>query len=207
MPTNPCDVVQVAFVVLLAAGCTLLTPAPAGAQSGVAGKISYTGHLGPVSQTRPLCLCFYTDPNLENAAACVVFATNDTSYRVSTFDTNTYYLVAFLDLDENEQLTLNEPFQIYNHRQVTPGDPVVASTTTTGIDFVFGDEGLGTPCVGDCDGSGEVTVDEIVTLVNIALGSAASSACTAGDSDGNGSIEINEIIKAVNNAADGCAAS
>jgi len=30
------------------------------------------------------------------------------------------------------------------------------------------------PCAGDCDGSGDVTVNELVTLVNIALGNAGS---------------------------------
>ncbi len=62
----------------------------------------------------------------------------------------------------------------------------------------------GPTCVGDCNHSGEVTVGELVTMVNIALGSAALSACPAGDADGSGTIEINEIIAAVNNALDGC---
>jgi plastocyanin len=61
------------------------------------------------------------------------------------------------------------------------------------------------PCVGDCDGSGEVTVNELITLVNIALGSTPLSDCTAGDADGSGDIAINEIIAAVNNALTGCA--
>jgi hypothetical protein len=63
----------------------------------------------------------------------------------------------------------------------------------------------GTPgCVGDCNGDGSVTVDEIVTMVNIALGMANVSTCTAGDSDGSGSITVDEIITATNNALNGC---
>lgn len=62
----------------------------------------------------------------------------------------------------------------------------------------------GAPCVGDCDGSGDVTVDELITMVNIALGNTPLSACTAGAADGSGDITINEIIAAVNNALDGC---
>ena len=59
-------------------------------------------------------------------------------------------------------------------------------------------------CVGDCDGSGDVTVNELITMVNIALGSAPLSSCPVGDADGNGDIAINEIIVAVNNALGVC---
>ena len=59
-------------------------------------------------------------------------------------------------------------------------------------------------CVGDCDGSGDVTVNKLITMVNIALGAASLSDCTAGDADGDGEIAINEIIAAVNNALGGC---
>src|SRR5579862_1345111 len=63
------------------------------------------------------------------------------------------------------------------------------------------------PCVGDCDGSGDVTVNEIIIMVNIALGTTNLSACPAGDADGSGDITVNEIIIAVNNALLGCGAS
>ena len=59
-------------------------------------------------------------------------------------------------------------------------------------------------CPGDCDGSGDVSVAELIVMVNIALGSAPVSDCPAGDSDGNGEISIAEIIAAVNAALNGC---
>jgi hypothetical protein len=59
-------------------------------------------------------------------------------------------------------------------------------------------------CVGDCDGSGDVTVNELITMVNIALGNQPVSACLAGDADQSGDITINEIITGVNNALNGC---
>jgi len=59
-------------------------------------------------------------------------------------------------------------------------------------------------CPGDCDGSGDVTVNELIVMVNIALGSAPVSDCPAGDADGNGVISINEVIAAVNAALNGC---
>ena len=60
------------------------------------------------------------------------------------------------------------------------------------------------PCIGDCNGDGEVPVNELITMVNIALGTANVSSCTAGDADGSGDITINEIVSAVNNALNGC---
>src|SRR5262249_34022163 len=59
-------------------------------------------------------------------------------------------------------------------------------------------------CVGDCDGSGDGTVNEIIIMVNIALGNGMLSTCLHGDANGSGSIEITEIIQAVNNALNGC---
>lgn len=61
----------------------------------------------------------------------------------------------------------------------------------------------GTVCVGDCNGDGSVTVDEIVTMVNAAL-SGGIGGCDAGDADGSGSITVDEIVTAVNNALNGC---
>ena len=56
------------------------------------------------------------------------------------------------------------------------------------------------PCVGDCNGDGRVTVDEILTMAKIALGSAPCSACDAATCP----MTIDQIIKAVNNALKGC---
>jgi hypothetical protein len=60
------------------------------------------------------------------------------------------------------------------------------------------------PCVGDCDENNQVTVDELIVMVNIALDNAPLSACSVGDADGSGDITINEIIAAVNYALNGC---
>ncbi len=68
----------------------------------------------------------------------------------------------------------------------------------------------GTPptptCVGDCDGDGTVAINELITGVNIALGSAQLSVCPAFDANGDGMVGINELITAVNNALEGCPA-
>jgi hypothetical protein len=59
-------------------------------------------------------------------------------------------------------------------------------------------------CVGDCNGDGTVTVDEILTMVSIALGNADVSTCSAGDANRDGRITVDEILTAVNNALNGC---
>jgi len=59
------------------------------------------------------------------------------------------------------------------------------------------------PCAGDCDAGGAVTVDEIVLLVNLALGTGDGS-CPAGDTDSNGQITVDEIVAAVDAALRGC---
>ncbi len=61
-------------------------------------------------------------------------------------------------------------------------------------------------CIGDCDISGDVTVDEIVTMVNISLGHTPVGICAAGDRDHSGDITVDEIVTAANNAAGSCAA-
>jgi Tol biopolymer transport system component len=58
-------------------------------------------------------------------------------------------------------------------------------------------------CVGDCDGAGTVTVNEIITLVNVALSNAQPSTCPDGVPSG-AEVNIALIIHAVNNALNGC---
>ena len=65
----------------------------------------------------------------------------------------------------------------------------------------------GQSCTGDCDCSGDVTVNELISMVNIALGNQPVSACPAGDADCSGDITINEIIRAVGFALGSCPAS
>ena len=59
-------------------------------------------------------------------------------------------------------------------------------------------------CAGDCNGDGEVTVDELIIGVNIALDTASLSRCSALDTNHDGIITIDEIIAAVNTALNGC---
>lgn len=63
-------------------------------------------------------------------------------------------------------------------------------------------------CVGDCNGDGRVTIDELIRGVTIALGTIIEPppTCDAMDANHDGVIVINELILAVNNALRGCPA-
>ncbi len=58
-------------------------------------------------------------------------------------------------------------------------------------------------CVGDCNGDGSVTVDELLTLSSIALGNAAA-ACAAGDVSHDSRITVDEIVAATSAALSPC---
>jgi hypothetical protein len=60
------------------------------------------------------------------------------------------------------------------------------------------------PCTGDCNTDGQVTIDELLTAVNIALGNIPASTCEAGDANRDSEITVDEILTAVNNALNGC---
>jgi len=60
-------------------------------------------------------------------------------------------------------------------------------------------------CVGDCDGDGVVTVDELVAGVNSALGAGAAVDCESLDANHDGVVTVDEIVTAVDHALQGCA--
>jgi hypothetical protein len=59
-------------------------------------------------------------------------------------------------------------------------------------------------CAGDCNGNHEVTVDELIKGVNIALGTALLIECPVFDVDLSGEVTVNELIAAVTEALNGC---
>lgn len=63
---------------------------------------------------------------------------------------------------------------------------------------------LAVTCIGDCNGDGTVTINDILTMVNVALENAEVAACLAGDTNHDGQITVDEILTAVNHALNGC---
>ena len=64
--------------------------------------------------------------------------------------------------------------------------------------------GAALACTGDCNDDGQVTVDELLKGVNIALGTVPASDCVAMDVDHNGMVTVDELLAAVNAALNGC---
>ena len=202
-----------------------------GILSGIGGTVIYTGTLGSVSNNRRLIVERFSDATLTGVeVGQSTVKTNGGRYELITFDTNTWYLVAYLDVNNNRMRDTGEPFTIYKDLGSPPAFPVMASTTQTAIDITFGDDNItsgatptathvtvpsntptatptSTPlppsCAGDCSGLGQVTVPDLITLARIVLGEADASACPAGIPSG-GHVDVVLITQAVNNAVKGC---
>jgi len=63
-----------------------------------------------------------------------------------------------------------------------------------------------TACAGDCNGDGVVTIDELITSVNVALGVADLQECPVVDANGDGAVTVDELIAAVASALNNCPA-
>jgi len=61
-------------------------------------------------------------------------------------------------------------------------------------------------CTGDCNGNGTVSIDELVSGVNILLGESALSGCLALDVDANSRVTVDELVAAVARDMNGCSA-
>jgi subtilisin-like proprotein convertase family protein len=80
----------------------------------------------------------------------------------------------------------------------------VTVNSGAGSQTVTVDATVHSACVGDCDGNGNVEINELIRGVNIALGTAPVADCPAFDVDGSGTVEINELVSAVSSALNGC---
>lgn len=98
--------------------------------------------------------------------------------------------------------TFDEPLRFPAHDSFSLdgfGDPIV------GTPFSVAARATPAPqCSGDCNGDELVTVDEVLALVSIALGSSPAAACIAGDIDGDRSVTVDEIINGLGAALSGC---
>jgi hypothetical protein len=195
-----------ALALLLGSLSVLFAPDRAAAQNGFSGQIAYTGALGPVSRQRPLCLCVFADAGLTSGITCLIFNSNPSSYQITRLAARNYYAIAFLDIEINERLDPGEPYQIYRERGMTPADPVVAGATTTGIDFLFGDENLPQPPTPEPTATLEPTPTATLEPTPTATSEPTPTVTLAptvpppncpGDCDGDGAVSISEIVLAV----------
>jgi hypothetical protein len=85
-------------------------------------------------------------------------------------------------------------------------DPDGGAVPLLGVDGTIAVEEPPPPpaCAGDCDASGEVSINELLLGVNILVGSVASGQCPAMDTNADGAVAVNELVQAVNVALDAC---
>lgn len=60
-------------------------------------------------------------------------------------------------------------------------------------------------CAADCGLDGTVTVDELVSAINVSLGDASLARCLPADPDGSGAVTVDELVRGVRAIFDGCA--
>jgi hypothetical protein len=60
-------------------------------------------------------------------------------------------------------------------------------------------------CVADCDDSGRVAVNELVSATRVALGMADVAACASADANGDGAVAVDELVSGVADLLEGCA--
>jgi hypothetical protein len=173
---------------------------------GIAGTVTYIGSAGQVTSGSLVVQAFddssLTPPPAHQSSDIEDVETNGGRYDIIAVDAGTYYLRALFDINGDGAFNPGEPFGVC-------AGPIQANSSQTNIAITFGDTGAATcsSCVGDWGGDGTVTVDEILTMVNIALGNLDVSACLAGDANADNQITIDEILAAVNNALNGCEAT
>ena len=97
--------------------------------------------------------------------------------------------------------TFDQPLRIPAHETFPLGG---FGALIVGTPVEIGERAGPPPCLGDCNASGVVTVDEILTLVNIALALTPPQACDLTDAGADGVVTIAEIVAAVHNALAGC---
>ncbi|HVM96780.1 MAG TPA: hypothetical protein VMT89_10340 [Candidatus Acidoferrales bacterium] len=105
----------------------------------------------------------------------------------------------------------NVTFQLTANSTYTDSDPITVVVTnvpppalTPTATPTVGPTAAPTPCPGDCSNDLEVTIDELIVCVGMALGTTSISACPSCDVNSDGEVTIDEIIAAVNAALVGC---
>ncbi len=114
-------------------------------------------------------------------------------------------------LSPGDVLATNDPWLASGHLNditvVTPvfrhGRVVALTKDKVVVDIGYKSEGQ-VPLAEFVGTDGQVTVNELIEMVNIALGNADVPTCLAGDANGDGEITVNEIVAGVNNALNGC---
>jgi len=136
------------------------------------------------------------DRGLDNFSDDGVDAVADavnTANAATTFDGDTVAQAA--DKAETTASSDQNVLMVLEDNQFTPTPTATLTATPTPTTTAI-------PCVGDCDNSGTVTVDELVRGVSLVLGNGVP--CPQFDANDDGTVTVDELLTAVNNALHGC---
>ena len=88
---------------------------------------------------------------------------------------------------------------VFGSQAVSGGVSILVPAPTAGPG-----SGSGVTCPGDCDGDGEVFVNEVTLAVRVLAGVTPLSACPAADADGDGEVFVSDVTRAVLSLGMGC---
>jgi hypothetical protein len=172
-----------------------ITAEDGGAVVGVAGpqRLLMVDHLALVSSrmttARTLCLMLFV---------AVLLTTRDGLAEIAE---STSFVLDASSFSCAGGVAASETFSVVG----TVGDSSpVGSAVSANFAVDSGFPGAQPACTGDCNGDEQVTVDELITAVNIALGTRPVADCVAADVDRDGQVAVNELVTAVNRALAGC---
>lgn len=80
--------------------------------------------------------------------------------------------------------------------------PAVGEVAECTVSFA---QGIPALCYGDCNRDGDVTVDEMILVSRLALGTAPYADCALADESRDGVVTVDELVGAVVNGLEGCA--
>ena len=144
-------------------------------------------------------------PFAQSIGTCTMGSCDGSTPRVIDASTPNPAFPTFGDTAGGFQVFVNEGFA---HLDVLTAEDNADNHVVGPLsDFLARNSVLGTPqpCVGDCDGSGMVSIDELIRGVGIAVGTAGALAqCPAFDCHGTGQVTVDCLVKAVNAALTGC---
>ncbi len=153
-----------------------------------------------------VCQCLAGDAN------CDCEITVDEIIRAVSNSLNGCHDYGDCTLEEHADICCGGPIETATATPTPPpgaptDTPTLGTPTGTTTATVTPTSGPAGPCIGDCTGNGEVTIDELIKMVNIALGSfplCGPTGCLAGDATCDCEITVDDIVSAVNNSLNGC---
>jgi hypothetical protein len=142
---------------------------------------------------------------LDEANGAALSIENENTLAMLTWEANVSD--AWIRLSAASGVTPSDVAVTLDPTGLAPGHYTGSITVNSGADSqrITVEATVASSCVGDCDGDGSVTVNELIRGVNIALGNATIDDCPSFDATADGSVSISELVQGVNAALNGCA--